>query len=299
MTLINKKLKGKVIKGFQVGSVFGISTANLELMERSPEVSDGVYFVEVRSQNNPQMGIISGILHMGERKTFGSGFSVEVHLLDFNKDIYGDILLVDVLKRRRNIMKFENADALYSQIEKDIVWARKYFLRKKMLDLWESTNDFQRYNMGKIAVEKIKKWDIFKKAERIFLFAPTRNEISFVQILCSTFKDKNFYFPRLEKEKMSFYPSTFEDLKPGKFGILSPRKTQEEIPGENDLIFVPAVAIDQNKNRLGRGGGYFDRFLEKSKGYRISIIPDFGFISKVPTEKHDLPVDEVFVIPSQ
>lgn len=290
-------LRGHVITGFRVGNGFGVATANLKLLERDESVRDGVYFVEVCSEEKPQ-DWHCGLLHIGERKTFRNGFAVEVHLLDFEDDLYGDILNIRVLKRRRPIQKFQNADALYTQIEKDIVWARKYFLRRKILEKWEELNDYQRLQMGHIAVEHIQNKEEFQKAKRIFVFAPTRNEINFVQILCSRFKDKDYYFPKVVKNGMSFYPCDFEQLRPGKFGILEPQGGRPKVPENDDCILVPCVAVDKKYNRLGRGGGYYDRFLSKTHAQKICLVPDFAMVPKVPIESHDLPVDDVVVIES-
>ena len=119
------QIKGRVIHGFHVGNVFGMATANLEILDRSFGISDGVYFVEVMDESRPELGLLSGLLHIGDRMTFGSGFSAEVHLLDFDMNIYGDILKVTVLKRCRNIRQFQNAEELYTQIQKDVIWAKR------------------------------------------------------------------------------------------------------------------------------------------------------------------------------
>jgi 5-formyltetrahydrofolate cyclo-ligase len=64
-------------------------------------------------------------------------------------------------------------------------------------------------------------------------------------------------------------------------------------PKDLDLVIVPALAIDYQGQRLGRGAGYFDRYLEQYKGPTVGLIYEAEFLSKVPTLVHDKPVSQV------
>ncbi|MGB1840466.1 MAG: riboflavin kinase, partial [Longimicrobiales bacterium] len=71
-------------------------------------------------------GTFMGALHMGPRPTFkGSPPSVELHLLDFDRDIYGEDVRVDFIERLRGIEPFTGVDALVDQIRKDVDRARE------------------------------------------------------------------------------------------------------------------------------------------------------------------------------
>ena len=135
-TSMSITFKGKVIKGLQVGAKFGIATANLKIIGDMPGVEEGVYLVEVKGQELGSRERVNGILHIGKLKTFGREKTCEVHLLDFEQEIYGEILDIEVLKFVRPTKKFQNADMLYTQIESDIVGAEKYFLRKNIYEQW-------------------------------------------------------------------------------------------------------------------------------------------------------------------
>ena len=83
----------------------------------------------------------------------------------------------------------------------------------------------------------------------------------------------------------------------GKFGI--PEPTTQPYEGHIDLIIVPAVAFDKEGHRLGRGGGYYDRFLKKyPRATLIGVGYDFQLVEKVPTERHDRKMHRI-VLPSQ
>lgn len=62
-----------------------------------------------------------------------------------------------------------------------------------------------------------------------------------------------------------------------------------------DLMLVPALAIDKKGNRLGRGGGSYDRALHENKTFSIALINDGEFLDSLPTEKHDEKVSAVLV----
>ena len=78
----------------------------------------------------------------------------------------------------------------------------------------------------------------------------------------------------------------------GDFNILEPQN--EPYNGDYDLIVVPGVAFDRKGNRIGRGRGYYDRFLCKHLNVkRIGICFDFQLVDEVPTEPNDIRMDEV------
>lgn len=81
----------------------------------------------------------------------------------------------------------------------------------------------------------------------------------------------------------------------GDFNILEPQN--EPYRGDFDLIVVPGVAFDHNGNRLGRGRGYYDRFLSQHLGVkRIGICFDFQRVDFIPTEPFDIKMDEVLSV---
>ena len=81
----------------------------------------------------------------------------------------------------------------------------------------------------------------------------------------------------------------------GDFNILEPQN--EPYTGSFDLIVVPGVAFDRNGNRIGRGKGYYDRFLcQHLDVKRIGICFDFQLVDEVPAEPFDIRMDEVITL---
>lgn len=110
-------LTGNVIKGNQLGRTIGFPTANIEIPEDYKLIpKNGVYIVTTIVNNET----VLGMMNIGVKPTLGENkLSIEVHLLNFNKDIYNQKIKVNVLERLRDEQKFESFDALKLQLELD------------------------------------------------------------------------------------------------------------------------------------------------------------------------------------
>jgi riboflavin kinase/FMN adenylyltransferase len=120
----NYSLSGKVVEGTKRGRTLGFPTANLEVENETKLVpQNGVYFVlvQVDEQN------YYGVLNVGLRPTFNNRIVpiAEVHILNFDKNLYGKNILVEFIKRLRDEKKFNSIDELKVQIAKDVKKAKE------------------------------------------------------------------------------------------------------------------------------------------------------------------------------
>jgi riboflavin kinase/FMN adenylyltransferase len=120
-------LHGKVIEGNQLGRKIGFPTANIEASDKNKIIPGyGVYAVKVVVNNSEY----KGMLNIGTRPTFNNNAdnrSIEVHIFDFNDDIYNrGITLVFVAKIREE-QKFDGVEKLTEQLKKDKIEALKIF----------------------------------------------------------------------------------------------------------------------------------------------------------------------------
>jgi len=114
---------GKVVYGQMLGSQLGVPTANIWLPKNKLPLA-GVYIVKATLEGREY----GGVANMGTRPTVGGDHPVlEVHLLDFSKNIYSKRLTVEFCKKVRVEQKFDSLDALKEQIFKDISTAKAYF----------------------------------------------------------------------------------------------------------------------------------------------------------------------------
>ena len=119
------ELSGQVVKGDQLGRTIGFPTANLEVNSDLKLVpGNGVYAVEVIAEGKTW----TGMMNIGNRPTVSSGVQrrLEVHLIDFSGDLYGQTLKVRFLKWVRNEQKFSSVEELKDQLEKDEAFVRHY-----------------------------------------------------------------------------------------------------------------------------------------------------------------------------
>jgi riboflavin kinase/FMN adenylyltransferase len=118
-------ITGKVVVGQQLGRQLGFPTANIQL-RRFRSALTGVYAVEVEGIKD---GLIPGVANIGTRPTVNSTIKaiLEVHLLDFDGDIYGKTISVIFRKKMRDEKKFDSLDELKANIQADADQTRVYF----------------------------------------------------------------------------------------------------------------------------------------------------------------------------
>lgn len=124
----NYSFSGNVTNGFKVGRKIGFPTANL-ITEHTEKLIPkiGVYAVKVEYNGETY----AGMLNIGNRPTLNNGdnVSIEVHIIDFDKDIYDETLKIEFLAKIRDEKKFKAMEELIAQLEKD---------KQKVLELWST-----------------------------------------------------------------------------------------------------------------------------------------------------------------
>lgn len=120
----NYRISGRVVHGEQLGRTIGVPTANIKLGGINPALQ-GVIAVNV---SGADFGPYPGVANLGPKPTVG-GFQagLEVHLLDYESDLYGRLLVVEMMKHIRPIEKFDSLDALKAHIVGDLDQARTFF----------------------------------------------------------------------------------------------------------------------------------------------------------------------------
>ena len=109
------------MQGRQVGRTLGYATANVDLRRRQSAVL-GIFAVRVTGLTE---GTVDGVASVGTRPTFDlTKPLLEVHLFDFDRDIYGEYIHVDFIAHLRDEIKFESIDELVAQMGKDAENAR-------------------------------------------------------------------------------------------------------------------------------------------------------------------------------
>ena len=118
-------LSGKVVHGKALGRTVGMPTANL-CIEDGTIPEDGVYATRISVQGKTY----TSVTNIGRRPTVDdeSYITVETFIIDFNEDIYGQFVELEVYKFLRPIQKFSSLEEVQKQVNKDIEEAKTYFL---------------------------------------------------------------------------------------------------------------------------------------------------------------------------
>ena len=113
-------VSGQVLHGRGVGHTLGFPTANVDLAQtRKMLPGEGVYAVRMK---NEELGMMNcGMANLGSAPTFGVEKPLlEVHLIDFEGDLYGETVTVEFMQRLRDIRRFDTPEALEAQLQKDL-----------------------------------------------------------------------------------------------------------------------------------------------------------------------------------
>ena len=130
--------------------------------------------------------------------------------------------------------------------------------------------------------------------KRVGLYYPFGDELSTLELMNRLIRKKFIIsLPIINKSEMSFYSwSPNEPLTINRFGILEPFKGKKITPS---TLIIPMLAFDSNLNRLGYGGGFYDRFIQKiekqNNCVKIGLALSCQKINKVPVDKHDKKMD--------
>ena len=121
------RISGRVVHGEQRGRTIGFPTANIHLHRRVTPLR-GVYAVEMFGLAGDETIPLKGVANIGHRPTVnGTRCQLEVHLFDFDREIYGEYVQVEFIKRLRDEIRFESFTALRAQIALDVAEARALF----------------------------------------------------------------------------------------------------------------------------------------------------------------------------
>lgn len=157
----------------------------------------------------------------------------------------------------------------------------------------------ERIAASKEITRKIAASDEFRSAGTILIYRAMPDEVDLKYLTeMSEAKGKRICYPRvLSKNRMeALLPPGDEGWQKGKFGILEPDpETSRHIqPEELDLVLCPCTAFDEGGNRMGMGGGYYDRYLPRcGKAVIAAVAFDAQKVETVPVEKTDIPMDMI------
>ena len=173
----------------------------------------------------------------------------------------------------------------------------KKALRKQVLQELKSQSAEEKEVMDAWLTEQLLLHPFYKEAKTIATYLSFPHEFQTARLIEQAQKDgKTLLIPKTYPHgKMDFVLYEPEKLERNSFGLLEPQGDFTILePSQIDLIHVPGLAFNTSGYRVGYGGGYYDRYLERFPGHTISTIYPCQ-IQNFQPEHYDIPVEEVLI----
>ena len=174
-------------------------------------------------------------------------------------------------------------------------------LRKRLRRILKGLASSQKKRKSQKIFLKVTALREFRTARSVLLYASKSEEVDTYRLIERALSlKKKVYLPRIDlrRKKLSLYRirDLKRDLVRGPYGILQPRLLPNRRGEEKelDLVIAPGLGFSRRGARLGRGGGYFDRFLRKAKrAKKIGVAFREQIVKKIPVQAHDICMDRV------
>lgn len=179
-------------------------------------------------------------------------------------------------------------------------------IRRKVLAMRDAIPVQERNRKSKEIMARVIETLWYKEAEIVLAYISYRSEVDTESLIQNAFSEgKKVYCPKVEGERMNFYEIlSTQELEEGYRGIREPEGKGErqfhegKADGKRCLMILPGSAFDEERNRMGYGKGYYDRYLEKSRN-GCAVIKTIGVCfscqlqKRIPVDSYDKKADMV------
>ena len=126
-----------------------------------------------------------------------------------------------------------------------------------------------------LIIDRLKKSDIYKTSENVFLYMSYNREVDTYMLLSQCFMDGKKVYA-------------------GYMGIMEPSDVCDKAKIRDGLFIMPGLAFDYDFHRIGYGGGFYDRYLSEDNTFiKAALAFDFQLLESIPYEEHDLKPDYI------
>lgn len=180
-----------------------------------------------------------------------------------------------------------------------MVFLDKKALRENMIIRRKNLSEKERMFKSNKIKEKLFNLEQYKKANFIFSFISTEEEVNTHDIIKESISSGKrvgvpVTIPKEKKLIVSEIRDFDKELEVGYYNILTPKKEyiREVSPEKIDIVLVPGLIFRKDGYRIGYGGGYYDRFLSNIKSViKIGICFEMQILEDIPIDDYDIPVD--------
>jgi len=173
----------------------------------------------------------------------------------------------------------------------------KNLIRKQMKQLRADMTRTERFEKSMQIFEQFITVPEFKRADRIYTYVSMDNEIDTIMLIdYSLSLEKRVFVPRVSGKDMEFYEiSDISELNPGYRGIYEPDINGKEPDySRTGFMCMPGLAFDRSYNRIGYGGGFYDRYLSvENKLYKAALAYEAQLLESIPAQDGDVRPDMI------
>ena len=176
----------------------------------------------------------------------------------------------------------------------------KRALRKEILAQRDAQDVGERVQKSYAVMERLLEMPEFRGADKIFIYASYKSEVVTHDIITTALRmGKQVAVSKMGagSKTMALYRiQSLEELTPNEIGIPEPednslRRVRDDWP---DLVIFPGAVFDTQGNRIGYGGGYYDKFISQvGKVPKVALAFELQIVEGVPHEGHDVPMDVI------
>lgn len=173
----------------------------------------------------------------------------------------------------------------------------KNVIRKRMKQLRADMTRTERFEKSMQIFEQLITVPEFKRADRIYTYVSMDNEIDTIMLIdYSLSLEKRVFVPRVSGRDMEFYEiSDISELSPGYMGIYEPDINGKEPDySRTGFMCMPGLAFDKSYNRIGYGGGFYDKYLSvENKLYKAALAYEAQLLESIPAQDGDVRPDMI------
>ena len=173
---------------------------------------------------------------------------------------------------------------------------RKIDLRKQMKILLKGMEQEEKQRLDhEVFIQALKNPEIMQ-AKSVYAYMALSWETGTEELLNYFWKQGvQVAFPKVLGDEMEFFEvNSMDDLETGTFRIMEPKAQCRQVDWPEAVIMVPGIAFTRDGKRLGKGGGYYDKYLDRYPGHKtVAFAYEFQIVSELPAELHDQPVDHL------
>lgn len=180
-------------------------------------------------------------------------------------------------------------------VSKQNIEEEKGRIRKKIRAVKQNYSFEQKKELSLPILKSLEQLPEFIQAKTVMLYWSMKDEVYTHDFVCKWANEKIVILPSVKGETLDLKIFEGEDhLVEGEhYGIPEPEGPVFMKEDEIDLILIPGIAFDREKNRMGRGKAYYDRLLQSLSSFKLGICFDFQVLDHVPIDEHDIKMDEI------